>query len=300
MGFFSYQRFSSQRGNFTSRGEDIYGQFLFPQNGDSPFPLAILCHGMGTDHRAMKPCAEQIVRKGVATFIFDLPGHGESGGVMRGDIAPEVNAAYHKVVAHPWVDRKRIALVGHSLGAMGVIHALPELDNICAAVILSCPPDEKLSEEDKIAVYARHHLEREGRTVFEYPQDGLIPGFSLFMGVFSWLWMRVRDYRMCVDWEASLASRTEHSLLTSLQNGIPCPLLWVTCGEDRRVSAGGVLVLLLYQSIPKPRTGITKRELLYAKGFHSTPLLPGKVRRQWISWLVNKLNYPTQDESFEK
>lgn len=68
-------------------GQKIYGKLFLPEETDTPLPLVILSHGLGSDHRIMEPYAENFAENGFAAFVFDYIGGSEesmSDGSMTG------------------------------------------------------------------------------------------------------------------------------------------------------------------------------------------------------------------------
>ena len=68
-------------------GQKIYGKLFLPEETDTPLPLVILSHGLGSDHRIMEPYAESFAENGFAAFVFDYIGGSEesmSDGNMTG------------------------------------------------------------------------------------------------------------------------------------------------------------------------------------------------------------------------
>jgi alpha-beta hydrolase superfamily lysophospholipase len=95
-------------------GTSIRGWWVPPRNGAA----VILCHGSGADRAQLLPEARILGTHGYGVLLFDLPGHGESGGrVVYG--APErqaLTAAIDFVSAQPGVDARRIGVLGFSMG----------------------------------------------------------------------------------------------------------------------------------------------------------------------------------------
>lgn len=85
-------------------------------------PVVILCHGL-TGWRAENhnmAVGDSLLAHGYATVSFDFNGHGESEGKFS-DMTIEneledLHCIYDYVAGLPWVDKKRIAVAGHSQG----------------------------------------------------------------------------------------------------------------------------------------------------------------------------------------
>jgi alpha-beta hydrolase superfamily lysophospholipase len=114
---------------FPSGDMKLHGVIYLPQ-GVGRFPGVVMCHGMASDHRSMRPCAQQLARKGIATLALDLRGHGRSTGTLDGSIGQDVVAAYNTLKNHAKVDSERIGLVGHSMGALACLYAAAEVNKV--------------------------------------------------------------------------------------------------------------------------------------------------------------------------
>ena len=87
-------------------------------------PVVIICHGL-TGWRAENhnmAVGDSLLAHGYATVSFDFNGHGESEGKFS-DMTIEneledLHCIYDYVAGLPWVDRKRIAVAGHSQGGL--------------------------------------------------------------------------------------------------------------------------------------------------------------------------------------
>ena len=85
-------------------------------------PVVIICHGL-TGWRAENhnmAVGDSLLAHGYATVCFDFNGHGQSEGKFS-DMTIEneledLHCIYDYVAGLPWVDKKRIAVAGHSQG----------------------------------------------------------------------------------------------------------------------------------------------------------------------------------------
>ena len=264
-----------------SNGEGmLYGELVVP-GGEGPFPGAVLCHGMASDHRAMRHVARRLAREGVATLAFDFRGHGKSDGVVDDNIQQDVVAALKFLRSHAKVNPRRVAVVGHSFGAWAAIIAAATFRDLRAMVSISSPGDtETQPDGESASLYQK--LTQSGRAVFEYPRCGALPGFGRVTGLVSTLWMLIRGYRARVHWRKALMVGQRVKSLTLEQMG-DFPKLFVQCGRDSVTPYEKALEL--YERSEPP-----KEFLLTKGGFHSTPLFPGSVRDRWVAWLVSALN----------
>ena len=273
-------KWHSQAVDFAGEAGMLHGELILP-HGEVPFPGVVMCHGLGSDRRAMKPCAQQIARHGVAALVFDFRGHGRSEGKLDGNEAQDVIAAVQFLRQRPEIDAGRIALAGHSLGAMAAINAAAEVECLSALVSLSSPSETGGRAEGFLpSLY--HKAAQIGSFILEYPRHGPLPGLGKLEGIISVLWMRFRGYRLYVDWEKSLELWAKLRLSDAFERLGVFPKLFVHCKGDRAIPYQGVLEL--YRKVTPP-----KEFFLAEGGFHTTPLLPGRLRRRWIAWLVSIL-----------
>ncbi len=75
--------------SYTMRGDlRIFGRLYLPkesEDADTPLPLVILSHGLGSNHEIMEPYAQSFAENGIAAFVFDFIGGSEvslSDGTM--------------------------------------------------------------------------------------------------------------------------------------------------------------------------------------------------------------------------
>jgi hypothetical protein len=101
-------------------------------------------------------------------------------------------------------------------------------------------------------------------------------------GMISALWMWLRGYRLHIDWEKSLELWSRLGFIIDLERLGALHKLFVHCKGDRVASYDGVLELYRRVAPPKELIGVER-------GFHSSPLLPGRLRKMWMAWLASVL-----------
>ncbi|MGD9905022.1 MAG: alpha/beta hydrolase [Vicinamibacterales bacterium] len=111
--------------------------WFVPGGGAPPHPAVVLLHGLTANRDAMLPRAAVLARHGISSLALELRGHGASGGDYTtlgerepGDVAP----ALAWLTARADVDRNRLALLGHSLGAIVALRAAAAQPAIGAVV----------------------------------------------------------------------------------------------------------------------------------------------------------------------
>ncbi|RPI28653.1 MAG: alpha/beta fold hydrolase, partial [Actinomycetota bacterium] len=99
----------------------------------------LVCHGAGSRKENHVIMAEQTVAAGLAALLFDLRGHGESGGAMDDHGSDDVIAAgetLRRLSGAPWV-----AARGASMGAMLLVLAARRRPDLLRSLVLLCPAD---------------------------------------------------------------------------------------------------------------------------------------------------------------
>ena len=264
---------------FPSGDLKLHGVIYLPE-GEGRFPGVVMCHGMASDQRSMRPCAQQLARKGIAAFSIDLRGHGRSEGTMDGGIGQDVVSAYNFLKNHVNVDSERIGLAGHSLGALACLYAASAVNGAKALVLLSIP-----SDVGSIAEFwqpMRKEAERLGTSVLEFPKIGPLPYHGWLNQQISRAWMRFRKYRLCVDIDHDTKSWLSLNPLTNIDRLDNIPKLLIHSKGDKWLPFEKTVEL--YEKARQP-----KEIVLFEGGHHVTPLLPGRLRRKWIAWMASIL-----------
>ena len=119
----------------------LAGTLLLPP-GDGPHPALVFLHGSGPHPRAfMRPYAETFTALGVACFIYDKRGSGESTGDWVSssleDLAKDGVAALELVRARPEVDPTRVGLWAPSQGAWVASLATEFVSDIGYLIVVS-------------------------------------------------------------------------------------------------------------------------------------------------------------------
>ncbi|HEY1129673.1 MAG TPA: alpha/beta hydrolase [Roseateles sp.] len=99
-------------------------------------PKVLLTHGWAGDAQQMRPLADTLAAAGFEPLLLDLPAHGRSGG-WRSNLLQWVRALFAVTARFgPWD-----GVVAHSLGALGMAHALARgLPARRAALLALAPP----------------------------------------------------------------------------------------------------------------------------------------------------------------
>jgi pimeloyl-ACP methyl ester carboxylesterase len=249
---------------FGSHGIKLQGQITLPRGATAskPIPAAVLCHGFGADRRVMQSSAGLLVKNGIATIVFDMRGHGLSEGRLDGKFHEDVIDAWHTLTSLPEIDSTRIALIGHSLGAISSILATRKIKKPRAIVALSCPAEI-------------------GGRIFGNPSHRV---FSWARRLFTLIGKNVvlfSHMKVKVDWKKFLESWPAIKLTPLLQELGECAKLFVFSASDpitpfKRFAP-------FYHNAPGPK------QTMLTKGSHVTSVEAEILCLEWIGWTVSAL-----------
>lgn len=149
---------SEREVDFTVGQDEVFGTFTAPDGSEDAVPGALIISGSGPTDRdgnsEARPeantnlnFARVLAEAGVATLRYDKLGSGETGFGEQdpeADIDPAVfdeqmAAAYEELTAQPEVDPDRIAVLGHSEGALYALRAHELVEDATPAVVLAAP-----------------------------------------------------------------------------------------------------------------------------------------------------------------
>lgn len=141
---------------YSSRGDRVPARLLTPAEGDGPFPLIVIGHGLRGDKAApyIDAAALPWVRSGTAVAVIDFPLHGQRASAKLtervtnpGHLDPalwmelveqavvDLRRLLRVLDAEPRIDGGRVAYVGFSLGTLlGTIFCAEE-PRVCAAAL---------------------------------------------------------------------------------------------------------------------------------------------------------------------
>jgi fermentation-respiration switch protein FrsA (DUF1100 family) len=243
---------------FGNQGIKLEGMITLPAiaSDANPVPGALLCHGFGADRKVMESSARLLVKKGIATMVFDLRGHGTSGGYLDGNSHEDIIDAWHVFTSMPEIDKSRIALIGHSLGAISSIIATRKIMKPRAIVALACPAD--INREIKAVSITRWAITLAGKLI-----------------------CKVFNLRVRMNWDHFLESFTKMKLSSALANLEDCNKLFVFSADDPLSSFKNFNQL--YEKAPGPK------QKMITRGSHVTSLQAELIRFEWIGWTVAAL-----------
>ncbi len=118
---------------FTSDGIKFAGWYIPSRNRAA----VILLHGYGNNRAMMLGQAQLLAQQGYGVLLYDLRGHGESGGTMRAygwQDANDVNGALDYLQTRADVDQTRIGILGFSIGGQIAIRAAAQNQRLKAVI----------------------------------------------------------------------------------------------------------------------------------------------------------------------
>ena len=111
--------------NTTINGLTLRGTAHVPEDVTGPVPTVLLFHGFGAvrdEYFCSFQISRQLAQRGIAAIAFDFSGHGESDGdFIDFTFSNEVYEGTQLVAfvkTLDFVDEKRVALLGMSLGSV--------------------------------------------------------------------------------------------------------------------------------------------------------------------------------------
>jgi pimeloyl-ACP methyl ester carboxylesterase len=131
-------------------GVSLAGTLTLPK-GAGPFPAALLIVGSGphdrdealANHRPFLVLADHLTRKGIAVLRYDKRGIGKSTGsadkATTLDLAADAQAALAYLKTRKEIDPAKIALIGHSEGAMIAPLIAVQSKDVACVVLLAAP-----------------------------------------------------------------------------------------------------------------------------------------------------------------
>ena len=267
---------------FGSHGVKLDGKVLLPVNAvtERPVPAVVVCHGFGSSHRAVETSARILAKKGIAGIIFDFRGHGTSGGAMDGKMAEDVTDAWNVMKQVPGVDKSRMGIIGHSLGAMSAIMGAAMVDLPRILVALACPP---IIDREMIAnaTAGFGHWGHKNNSIIEFPRHGTFPWIKGIAGFLSRIYMYISGYHVRIDLQSFIKAVLRMNMAGVVNKLDSCTKLFVFCDGDTITPYDKSVFVFEAACEPKQK--------ILAKGHHGTPICRGELRSQWTNWVADKL-----------
>lgn len=123
--------------DFSVDGKNVEA-ISFKPDGDGPFPALLLIPGHATSARQWIPNGLTFAGEGFACLAISQPGYGKSEG--PGDyVGPKtikvLTEGYRRLQREPFVDGKRMGILGYSRGGMAASLLAVQLDDVKAVVL---------------------------------------------------------------------------------------------------------------------------------------------------------------------
>jgi alpha-beta hydrolase superfamily lysophospholipase len=153
--------YTTEEVSFQNGEQKLVGTLTTPKKGSARFPAVVIISGSGSQDRdgstvanLYRLVAEHLSANGVAVLRVDDRGAGKSIPVKQGssyqDLIDDSKAAFEFLFNRPQIDRRKIALAGHSEGALTALKIAAEDQRVAAIMILaggSRPLDRILIEQ---------------------------------------------------------------------------------------------------------------------------------------------------------
>lgn len=124
----------------TANGLELHGWLIDAKNIDAPRPAVIVLHGWGGNAAMMLPLAPALHAAGYAVLLIDARCHGGSDADDFASLprfAEDAEHVFDWLAGLPGIDARRIALLGHSVGAGAVLLAASRKPGVGAVVSIA-------------------------------------------------------------------------------------------------------------------------------------------------------------------
>jgi len=130
----------------TANGKTLFGWFA-PLGGTTQAPAVLVMHGWGANAAMMTACLAPLKSAGMSVLLVDARCHGLSDDESFTSLprfAQDIQAGLQWLTQQPEVDCKRLAVIGHSVGAGAALFCAAHSDEVRAVVSISAfaHPDE--------------------------------------------------------------------------------------------------------------------------------------------------------------
>lgn len=140
-------------------GTRLYGEIVLPYRGAlpptaGPFPIILALQGLGTNTSVYRWWHQLFADAGYLVFAFDFSGQGLSDNESSGDPGDNIEEAQDALAwlleqspVKSVLDRKRVGVVGHSMGAITAL-GLQAIEPRIHAVVAGAPITEQAAPFD--------------------------------------------------------------------------------------------------------------------------------------------------------
>ena len=124
-----------------AQGLQLFAWYLpAPASAPHPTPAVVLLHGWGGNASTLLPAARALHEAGHAVLLPESRNHGRSSRVGHSSLprfAEDLEHALDWLAAQPGVDPRRLAAIGHSVGAAAVLLVASRRPGLAAVVSVS-------------------------------------------------------------------------------------------------------------------------------------------------------------------
>jgi dipeptidyl aminopeptidase/acylaminoacyl peptidase len=123
----------------TAQGKTLFAWFV-PVPGQVLGPAVVVMHGWGANASLMLPALAPLHAAGFAVLLIDARCHGESDDAPFTTLprfAEDIEAGLDWLHQHPHIDTRRLAVMGHSVGAGAALLCATRRSDVRAVVSLS-------------------------------------------------------------------------------------------------------------------------------------------------------------------
>ncbi|MDX6303045.1 MAG: hypothetical protein QOI77_14 [Blastocatellia bacterium] len=140
--------YTTEEVSFQNGEQKLVGTLTIPKAGAAPFPAVVIISGSGPEDRdgsvvanLYRLVAEHLSANGVAALRVDDRGVGKSIPLQKGtsyrDLINDSKAAFEFLFKRPDIDRRKIAMAGHSEGALTALVIAAEDPRVAAIILLA-------------------------------------------------------------------------------------------------------------------------------------------------------------------
>jgi dipeptidyl aminopeptidase/acylaminoacyl peptidase len=124
----------------TENGRRLHAWYVPSPGAAEKVPAVAVMHGWGGNAEVMLPFAALLYRAGYATLLLDARNHGRSDADTFSSMprfAEDLEHGFDWLAARAEVDPRRIALLGHSVGAGAALLVASRRDEVAAVVSIA-------------------------------------------------------------------------------------------------------------------------------------------------------------------
>lgn len=229
---------------FYNRQKEKLSGLLFTPKTKKKLPALIFCHGFCSSKYTKIALAKKISQKGFTVLIFDAAGCGESQGSFEyhtvSKYVSDLKSAVGFMEKVQNVDKKKVIIAGHSLGAMVTVIFASKYNDACMIIPID-PPCQLLKNRGPNSHLGNSELLKKWKMKGSY--------------IFA---VRINAKRENRKLSFSfIADGKKYNLMKSIKK-VKCPVIFIQGDSDRQVLPEETKKL--YKMANKPK------ELIIVKG----------------------------------